>query len=192
MEDASAVDLDWFWRGWFYTTDQVDISLDAVKWFKLNTPQTDPEKKTPSVKAPQTPDGAVQNFENGPASFTLTETNPQYNGEFRNAVNDQEIMQRMAGKNIYEVTLSNKGGLVMPVILEWTFKDGTKEVERIPAEIWRSNESRISKVFLKEKEVVKVILDPMSETSDVNTINNVFPKLPEGTSRFDEFKKKSN
>lgn len=192
IEDASAVDLDWFWRGWFYTTDQVDISLDEVKWFRMNPPTVDPEKKNVTVKQPKTSDGPATNFESGPASFTLMETNPQYNGEFRNSVDDQEIMQRIAGKNIYEVKLSNRGGLVMPVILEWTFKDGTKEVERVPAEIWRSNESRISKVFIKEKEVVKVVLDPMLETSDVNTLNNVFPKLPEGTSRFDEFKKKSN
>jgi hypothetical protein len=191
MEDASAVDLDWFWRGWFYTTDQVDISLDEVKWFKLSTPQTDPEKKNPTVK-PTASAGPARNFENGPASFTLMETNPQYNGEFRNAVDDQEIMRRMAGKNIYEVKLSNNGGLVMPVILEWTYKDGTTEIERMPAEIWRSNESKISKVFVKDKEVVKVVLDPMLETSDINTLNNVFPKLAEGTSRFDEFKKKSN
>lgn len=192
MEDASAVDLDWFWRGWFYTTDQVDISLDEVKWFKMNPPAADPEKNNMTVKQPKSSDGPVTNFENGPASFTLMETNPQYNGEFRNSVDDQEIMQRMANKNIYEVKLSNIGGLVMPVILEWTFKDGTKEVERIPAEIWRSNESRVSKVFLKDKEVVKVVLDPLLETSDVNTFNNVFPKLAEGSSRFDEFKKKSN
>lgn len=190
MEDASAVDLDWFWRGWFFSTDQVEISLDEVKWFRLNTPQADPEKKNVGVKN-QASGSPAQNFDNGPLPFTLLETNPQYNGEFRSSVNDQEIMQSLAGKNIYQVTLSNNGGLVMPVIIEWTYKDGTKEVDRMPAEIWRTNESRINKVFVKDKEVVKVVLDPMAETSDINTVNNVFPKV-DGASRFDEFKKKSN
>ncbi len=190
MEDASAVDLDWFWRGWFFSTDQVEISLDEVKWFRLNTPQADPEKKNVTVKN-QASGSPAQNFDNGPLPFTLLETNPQYNGEFRSSVNDQEIMQSLAGKNIYQVTLSNNGGLVMPVIIEWTYKDGTKEVDRMPAEIWRTNESRINKVFVKDKEVVKVVLDPMAETSDINTVNNVFPKV-DGASRFDEFKKKSN
>lgn len=192
MEDASAVDLDWFWRGWFYTTDQVDISLDQVKWFRMDTPQADPEKKNITVTQTQGRDDANANFENGPASFTLIDTDPQYNGEFRNIANDDEIRQRMQGKNLYEVKLSNQGGLVMPVILEWTFKDGTTQIDRIPAEVWRTNESQISKVFIKDKEVVKVVLDPMAETSDIDAQNNVFPKLPEGSSAFDEFRKKSN
>jgi hypothetical protein len=101
-------------------------------------------------------------------------------------------MQKLQNKNIYEVTLSNKGGLVMPVIIEWTFKDGSKQIDRIPAEIWRINETKVSKVFIKDKEVASVVLDPLQETSDINTQDNVFPKLPEGTSKFDQFKKKTN
>ena len=107
-----------------------------------------------------------------------------------NAVNDDEIKKRNADRNFYEVTLKNKGGLVMPVIIEWTFKDGTKEVERLPAEIWRLNEEEVTKVFAKSKEVVNIQLDPFSETADTYTDDNVFPKA-DSPSRFKEFKSKN-
>jgi len=77
----------------------------------------------------------------------------------------------------------------MPVIIEWTFKDGTKEVERLPAEIWRTNEQKISKVFVKDKEVASIVLDPKNETADINLDNNVFPKVDK-PSKFEELKKK--
>jgi hypothetical protein len=79
----------------------------------------------------------------------------------------------------------------MPVIIEWTYKDGSKEIERIPAEIWRANESTVTKVFAKDKEVVNIVLDPLKETSDINTQDNVFPKVAQ-PSKFDELKKKGN
>jgi hypothetical protein len=99
-------------------------------------------------------------------------------------------MKKLEGKNIYEITVSNKGGLVMPVIIEWTFKDGTSELERIPAEVWRLNENRFSKVFVKEKEVAKVMIDPNAELADVNVDDNIFPRF-KGESKFDEFKNKN-
>ncbi len=94
----------------------------------------------------------------------------------------------MENKNFYELTLSNKGGLVMPVIIEWTYKDGSKEIERIPAEIWRLNETKVTKVFAKDKEVVNVVIDPSNETADISLDNNSFPKKNQ-TSKFDELKK---
>ncbi|HYF69771.1 MAG TPA: M1 family metallopeptidase [Ohtaekwangia sp.] len=192
MEDASAVDLDWFWRGWFYTTDHVDQSLDEVKWFKMRKDQVDPEKKNVKTKSGDlSAEKTLDNFSNGPQPFSLVPTDPRFNGEFRSVVNDQAIMAKLQDKNIYEVTLSNKGGLVMPVIIEWTFKDGSKQIDRIPAEIWRSNESKVTKVFIKDKEVTNVVLDPLKETSDINTQDNVFPKPADSTSKFDEFKKKN-
>jgi hypothetical protein len=100
-------------------------------------------------------------------------------------------MKKLENKNIYEITVSNKGGLVMPVIIEWTFKDGSKELEKIPAEVWRTNESKFSKVFVKEKEVSNVMIDPNSETADVNIEDNIFPKV-QRDSKFDDFKKKGN
>lgn len=83
---------------------------------------------------------------------------------------------KLAGdKNMYELTFSNKGGLVMPIIIEWTFKDGSKEVDRIPVYVWRKNENKVIKTFMKNKEVVSIKLDPMRETADINTDNNTWP-----------------
>jgi hypothetical protein len=195
MEDASAVDLDWFWRGWFYTTDANDQVLEDVKWYRLETAKAGLENK--NVKAGQgdlksgtSPGGPNKDFSGGPQPFRLIETDPRYYGEFRNKVDDKEIMAKLQNKNIYELTISNKGGLVMPVIIEWTYKDGTKERETLPAEVWRLNEKRIKKVFVKDKEVVNVMIDPDMQTADINIEDNIFPKT-QGPSRFDEFRRRS-
>jgi hypothetical protein len=194
MEDASAVDLDWFWKGWFYTTDHVDLSLDQVRWFQMRKTEVDPEKKnvTTRQQSLSSKDNTYQDFSKGPEPFSLRETDPRMNGEFRSKINDQAIMSQVQNKNIYEVTLSNKGGLVMPAVIEWTFKDGSKQIDRVPAEIWRINESKVTKIFIKDKEVVNVVLDPNQETSDTDGSNNVFPKVTDNASKFDQFKKKSN
>jgi len=102
---------------------------------------------------------------------------------------DAEGKKKYADKNFYEITFSNKGGLVMPIILEWTYKDGTKEVERIPAQVWRKNENTVIKSFMKDKEVASVKLDPYNETADINTDNNVYGDIKE-PSKFKLFKQK--
>jgi len=195
MEDASAVDLDWFWKGWFYTTDVCDQTLEDVKWFKLRTDKTNIENKNVKAKKGDLSNGKgngdAKGFENGPQEFTLLETDPKYYGEFLSRIDDKAIMQKLENKNIYEITVSNKGGLVMPVIVEWTFKDGSKEIETIPAEVWRINENEMKKVFVKEKEVANVMIDPNLQTADVNIEDNIFPKV-ETESKFDSFKKKTN
>ena len=195
MEDASAVDLDWFWRGWFYTTDTNDQTLEDVKWFKLATGKSNLENK--SVEAEEgdlsggNADGEVDDFSDGPEPLHLRETDPRYYGEFRSRVDDKEILSRLENKNIYEITVSNNGGLVMPVIIEWTYRDGTKEIEKVPAEVWRLNETEFTKVFVKDKEVTNVVIDPNQETADINLEDNIFPRTAE-PSRFDEFKRKSS
>ena len=194
MEDASAVDLDWFWKGWFYTTDHCDQSIDNVKWFQLRNDQTNPEKKEIKTKKGDlaaNEESKKNDFSEGPQPLSLIETDPRFYGEFFSRIDDKAIIQKLDNKNIYEVTLSNKGGLVMPVIIAWVYKDGTKEIEKIPAEIWRTNESKVTKVFVKDKEVTNVILDPNTETSDINTQDNVFPRVDQ-PSKFDAFKKKNN
>jgi len=123
--------------------------------------------------------------------LTLVDTDPRFYGEFLSRLNDKAIKEKLNEKNIYEVTMMNKGGLVMPVILQWNYKDGSTEIEKIPAEVWRLNESKFSKVFVKEKEVVSVIVDPKLETSDVNVEDNVFPRVQK-PSKFDDFKKKKS
>ena len=191
MEDASAVDLDWFWRGWFYTVDNVDVELDEVKWFKVRSEQKDLENK--NIKAKQGDLSAkskdkLTDFSGGAQEFTMINTDDRMYGEFKNKINDGDVRKRLADKNLYEITLKNKGGLVTPVIIEWTFKDGTKEIEKIPAEIWRVNETEVKKVFMKDKEVTNVVIDPDGATGDVNLSDNVFPKKPM-ESKFDQLKK---
>jgi hypothetical protein len=195
LEDASAVDLDWFWRGWFFTTDNVDLTVDEVKWYKVKSTQVDPEKKNMKVKqgdlTANASQGKTADFSAGPQEFTVVNTPEESYRDFRSRVDDNAVRKKLEGKNIYELTLKNSGGLVSPVIIEWTFKDGSKEIERIPAEIWRNNESEARKVFIKEKEVVNIVVDPNQETADVNMNDNVFPKKP-AENKFDQIKKGNN
>jgi aminopeptidase N len=193
MEDASAVDLDWFWRGWFFTTDHVDVDLNEVKWFRLKSATVEPERKNLNVKRGDLESetggkGNGNDFSEGPQEFGLTNTPEFLQGEFRSRIDDNAVRQKLEGKNIYQLTFRNLGGLVTPLVIEWTFKDGSKEIERIPAEIWRTDENQVSKVFIKEREVVNIVVDPNFELADVEIRNNVFPKktVP---SRFDQFKK---
>ena len=102
---------------------------------------------------------------------------------------DDEGKAKYENKNVYEITFSNKGGLVMPIIIEWTYKDGTKEVDRIPAQVWRLNEKKVTKVFVKDKEVASIKLDPMRETADINESNNSWGSIAQPT-KFELFKAK--
>jgi Peptidase family M1 domain len=192
MEDASAVDLDWFWRGWFYSTDNVDLTVEDVKWYRVKQTHLDPEKKNVTVKAGDLPVNSKEkynDFSKGPQELTVTNTPEEMYRDFRARINDNEMRAKLEGKNMYEVTLRNTGGLVSPVIIEWTFKDGTKELEKLPAEIWRLNEREVKKVFVKDKEVTNMVIDPKLETADVNVTDNVFPKKAV-ESKFDQLKKK--
>jgi hypothetical protein len=187
MEDASAVDLDWFWRAWFYTTDNVDISVDNIKWYRLSNDKALLENRNKKVKDNLNNQPSLK----GPAPFHIFPTDKRLLGEFRNSVNDKSIIGKLENKNIYEVTFRMIGGLVMPLIIEWRYTDGSKEIERIPAEIWRTNEKEVTKVFVKEREITGVTLDPYEETADVNPTNNTFPRS-ENKSRFDTFKESQN
>jgi Peptidase family M1 domain len=194
MEDASAVDLDWFWRGWFYSTDHVDVSLDEVKWFKVRKTNVDPEAKKITVQSgdlSSDKNGKAADFGSGPKEFTLTKSTERSYGEFLNRLNEAEVRTNLESKNLYELTFKNTGGLVSPIIIEWTFRDGSKEIEKIPAEIWRTNETQVKKVFAKEKEVAAIAIDPKEETADVNTADNTFPRKA-GENKFEKFKKGSS
>ncbi len=195
LEDASAVDLDWFWRGWFFGTEAVDIALDSVKWFRMDS-------KNPAVENKLSRDDAAKdaqhiararNREKGVKFAVEQDTSLQdfYNKWDRYAVtpDQQEAFEKMqAGlsaeekrlfenkKNFYELHFRNVGGNVMPLIIEWTFADGTKEVDRISAYIWRHNENEVSKVFAKDKPVKAIRLDPYRETADIDEANNSWPR----------------
>ncbi|MEO5979645.1 MAG: M1 family metallopeptidase [Chryseolinea sp.] len=191
MEDASGVDLDWFWRGWFYTNDNVDVDLSEVKWFKLNSSVADPEgkgikaKKGDLVKA----SGNTPNdFGGGPQPFTLTNTPESLNLEFKSREDDNAIRSKLQNKNIYQLKFRNVGGLITPIVIQWTFKDGSTEMEVIPAEVWRMNENEFNKVFIKDKEVTNIQLDPNFELGDTDLGNNSFPRR-NAPSKFDQFRK---
>lgn len=206
MEDASGIDLDWFWRGWFFGTDPVDISLEEVKWYKLDN-RTPAEKKADQKKEadreayhismdynkkdiPQTvveADPATRDFYNSYNPFTVTPEDEQAYKNFMASLTPKEKELMNSGLNFYEMRFRNVGGLVMPLIIQFNYTDGTSEVERIPAEIWRLNEWEVTKVFAKKKEVASIILDPYRETADIDEGNNYWPRqfVP---SRFELFK----
>jgi hypothetical protein len=208
MEDASAVDLDWFWRGWYYTNDHVDISLDKVNWFKVST--GNPEIENPIAKSKQEKYnraiGSIRNKtlipetqdESDPASidfytnydpFLTTILDKEDYEKYIESLNADEKALLAEDKNYYELQFSNLGGLVMPVLLEFEFTDGAKEMIRIPAEIWKKNDKEVSKVFIFDKEVARVTLDPFLETADVDRNNNYWPARIEPT-RFQLYKQK--
>ncbi|PIB36350.1 aminopeptidase [Reichenbachiella sp. 5M10] len=192
MEDASAVDLDWFWKGWFYSTDHVDVSLDKVTWYKMGVPEATVENKPKKGKKDKkvsegASDEKVFEFAEEAEIFEFKNTEDKSYFEFLNRVDDAAVKLANENKNFYELTFTNKGGLVTPLIVEWTYADGTTETEYIPAEIWRMNENEVKKVFIKDKEVTNIVIDPNEETADTNVEDNVFPRV-ETASEFDEFK----
>ncbi len=200
MEDASGTDLDWFWRGWFYGTDPVDISLDSVKWYRMDAARTAKQTFEPihlqknkletNRKYAVNEDTALRDF-----YYFNKEATEQFNNEKKDkesmASADKENESKWKDKNIYQLSFSNKGGMVMPIIIEWTYKDGTTEIEKIPVNIWKLNELQATKVFIKDKEVAAIKLDPNKETADINEANGQWP-LREMPSRFDLFKEETN
>lgn len=190
MEDASAIDLDWFWRGWFYTTDYVDIGVEEVKHYRMQTEEEGLEKRQISGEDKKL-NTEQKRFIKEVNTFIFKNTEAKEYREFKNKFNEIEIKEGFADQNFYEVKLANKGGLVMPVIIEWSYADGSTEREKLPAEIWRKNEKEVTKVFVKSKEVVGIVIDPNKETADADTGNNQYPNVVQ-ESRFDKFKSSKN
>lgn len=196
MEDASGVDLDWFWRGWFYTTDHVDISLDRVRLYTVNTMNPDVEsalRKKERAEEPETlsqqrnkplpkvvdKNPSLRDFYDTYDETVVTKEERDAYQSFLAALTPAQRELLQAGTNFYVLELRNIGGLVMPVILEITYVDGTKEELRIPAEIWRLNNYYASKLIMSQKEIRSITLDPHLETADVDVSNNYFPRRPE-------------
>jgi hypothetical protein len=221
MEDASAEDLDWFWRGWFYSTDVTDISLDSVKYAKADASGEVPAQFRDTVKQVMLPKPMGSTFDDisklrnrqdtGIAFLTDQDTTLQdfywkynrgvepYDSTVYNLPSpataervDDTSARKYGSKHFYELQFSNKGGLVMPIIIEWTYKDSTKEVERIPAQVWRLNEAKVTKFFMKDKEVASIRIDPMRETADIDEGNNSWGNTAAAPTRFQVFKQKTN
>jgi hypothetical protein len=209
MEDASAVDLDWFWRGWFYGTDPVDVSIDSVKYYRLNTKNPAVEgttdraqfdrnlenisttrNKEANTRFTVEADTALQDFYSKWDRFAATPLTTQSYQAMYNALSPSEKALYDSKSYFYEVSFTNKGGLVTPLLIEWTYTDGTKELEKISAYIWRKNENKVTKVFAKTKEVKSIKLDPYRETADIDESNNSWPR-EYAPSRFELFKQQT-
>ena len=195
MEDASAVDLDWFWRGWFYGTDPVDIAIKEVKWFQLNSQDPVQEKAFLQEKEGQKDihigetrnaieikstvnerDSLIDDFYAKQNLYLVDALDKKEYAAFKEKTIAKDLELLNAGKHFYEVHFENKGGMVMPLIIRFTFVDDSTEVIRIPVEIWRQFEENVSKVFIFNKPVKEIRLDPFLETADVDLNNNTWPE----------------
>ena len=188
MEDASGMDLDWFWRGWFYTTDYNDIGIKAVKPLYITDKKSDRV-----VDLIKTNPRAKDYFESLGVLVFLTDKKEDANDtEIFKYLNSLSVEEKNAvnkvPKYIYQVEFEKPGGLVMPIIVEITYADGTTKRETYPAQIWNKNDEVISKVYTTDKEIVKLVVDPDQETADIDTSNNAWPKETE--SKFDKIKSK--
>ena len=203
MEDASGVDLDWFWRGWFYTTDHVDIAIKDVQWYQMSTKDPDVEKPFEAEKDRQANDHvgrarnevirtmvdevpATRDFYNSYNPFEVSAADREAYDRYRAGLSKEEATLLDAGYHFYGVTFENQGGLLMPLVLRFTLEDGTEEVKRIPAEVWLKNEDEFTKWFNFTQPVVQITLDPFLEMADTDRSDNYWPAMQE-PSKFDVY-----
>ena len=193
MEDASAMDLDWFWRGWFYTTDYNDIGLKDVKKYNLTDQPTQEARNLAKRYNMNLKDykGKLVFFEEEKEGVSVETKNAldlDVIKDYMASMSEEEKNSLKEAPNFfYEVTFEKPGGLVMPIIVELEYVDGTKERQTFPAQIWRYNDKEVSKVFRTTQEIKKITIDPDLETADIDTSNNSWPK--KDNSKFDKFKK---
>lgn len=211
MEEASGVDLDWFWRGWFYSTDHVDISIDKVSKLRLDTKdpdidfarlrQEELDKPMPVTVERNAEEGKtwvernpdIRDFYDENDRFTVTNKERNSYKKWLDGLEDWEretfIRAVEEDKNYYVMEFSNIGGLVMPIIIDATFADGSVERHVYPAEIWRRSPKAVKKLLVSDKDLVSVEVDPRWETADVDVDNNHYPRkiIP---SRIETYKSK--
>ena len=194
MEDASAMDLDWFWRGWFYTTDYNDIGVKDVKKFYLTDQPTEAAKQLAKRYNMNLADyeGKFVFFEQEKEGVPVDSKKALEIDVIKNHMATMTEEQRAALKEapnfFYQVTFEKPGGLVMPIIVELEYVDGSKERHTFPAQIWMKNDEEVTKVFRTTLAIKKITLDPDLETADIDTSNNSWPKKDD--SKFDKFKQK--
>jgi len=192
MEDASGIDLDWFWRGWFYGTDPVDLALEKVRWVRLFTGDPAEEKKIRRQEEKRRHDEYISNrrnredipftavekaeilkdFYNTHDPLQVTAAEQKKYREYLDSLSDEEKEMLTAKTHYYELSLSNRGGMVMPVILKIEYLDGSAEILRLPAEIWRRNNRKVTRVIASPKQVLHFTLDPFRETADIDTADH--------------------
>lgn len=210
MEEASGVDLDWFWRGWFYTTDHVDISLDRVYALRIDTEDPDIDfarrrdeffgepidifvenNRAAGMRSWVERNPDVRDFYDENDQFTVTNRERNAYRSFLEGLDEIErrVFDRAVeeDKNYYVLEFTNKGGLVMPIILGLTYEDGSEEMITLPAEIWRRSPKAVNKLLVLDKPLSQIVVDPKWETADVDIENNYYPRriIP---SRIESFK----
>ena len=193
MEDASGTDLDWFWRGWFYTTDAVDISIDGITEYGVSSKNPEIEKALKRTRDDAMPRSITEqrnkgqdmrvnrypelkDFYNANDDYTVTNKDRNKFNETIDGLEPWEKEMLALGKHLYLVEFSNVGGLVMPLILEIELKSGKKTIERIPAEVWRYSPKKITRLIVTDEPMVGLSQDPYLETADIDTSNNAWPR----------------
>ncbi len=211
MEDASGTDLDWFWRGWFYSTDHVDIAVDGVRWYAVDTLDPDVEKPRKKLEKDERPKtlselrnaplnkrvdrfGKLKDFYN---SYDEHDVTPMDRDEYQKLVNklveqggEKKAALLKAPHNFYVIDFSNKGGVVMPIPLELRYTDGSVEEKTLPAEIWRRDPDHVSWMLMTTKELAQVVVDKRRQIADANERNNHWPRMAKKT-RFQLFEEEA-
>jgi hypothetical protein len=195
MEDASGVDLDWFWRGWFYGTEPCDIAVTNVTKYRIDTQDPSVEKTRKKKIKDAEPLSIseqrnktdikeyfvqkypeLEDFYNKYDALNVTNYDKEKYQKYFGALNENEKKLLAQKSNFYLIDFENVGGLIMPLIVEFEYEDGTKEINRIPAEVWARNNKKVSKLFITEKAIKQITIDPLQETSDINLKNNFYPE----------------
>lgn len=205
LEDASSIDLDWFWRGWFYSTDHVDIGIKDVKYYRINNQNPVTNKEDQKIKFEEVYnkdisnqrnkeiityreiDQKLEDFYTSYDPFKATKKEIEKYEDFKNNLNEEDKKIMENNQHFYELKFTNIGGLVMPIILDFTLEDNSHEFIKIPAEIWKTNNEKITKMFAFEKSVIQIELDPYLETADTDRSNNFWPEKME-PSKFELYK----
>lgn len=197
MEDASAVDLDWFWRSWFYTTDYTDIGVKEVKKYYVTSKMNKEIKEMMERRGMSESDlpplvylveEGSEDFDESMRTATLDDVSTLKEYIMDNIPEDERANLKKP-KYFYEVTFEKPGGIPMPIIAEYTYSDGSTERITYPPQIWRKNDDAVGKVIASEKEITKIVVDPDEETADIDTSNNSWPRRKK-LGEFDTFKNK--
>jgi len=183
MEDASGVDLDWFWQGWFFSTDKVDLAIDKVTWYRIRQPgdPVEDERANNNITKIRNRTAIAETAVEKDTTLLDKYDRAGYVGEdqqalkkFMGTLSEEDGALVAKGYNYYQIDIKNNDGMIMPVILKFEFEDGSEDVLRIPVQIWRMNTKQCSKVYITEKTVKNVTLDPYYETADIDTNNNTW------------------
>ncbi len=191
MEDASGTDLDWFWRGWFFTTEYVDLAIDSVVVYEPVFTLEQEEKVARQqhqillhIAKIRDRNSVVPEVEKNPSlkdkynekQFLLSDKERKSIEELNKKLTNEDLALLENGEKYYEVTFTSPGGMPMPLIIQFEFTDGTNDIQRIPAQVWMKNQKEVTKVFPYRKDVKSIVLDPFVETADINTQNNYWPR----------------